>query len=125
MAQDHVDQAGIRQYLLGTLTPDLQQKLEERLLIEPEFLEQLEIEEDELIEEYLADGLSTNERDRFEHHFLATSEHQQHLSFAVALRRYVAPSTMPSAVVAQEQANHYVPSRSPILRLALMFGLVI
>jgi hypothetical protein len=125
MAQNYVDQAVIRQYLLGTLTPDLQQKLEERLLTETQFLEQLEIEEDELIDEYLADELSRDDREKFERHFLTTPERQQHLRFAVALRRYVVPSRTSEALVVGKQANRWGANQSAHFRAALVFGVVI
>ncbi len=89
MAPNHVDQPTIRQYLLGSLPSELQQRVEERLLTEAELLESLEIEEDELIDEYLAEKLSEEERQKFEQYFLGTPERQQNLRFARALRRYV------------------------------------
>lgn len=45
--------------------------------------------EDELIDEYLDGSLSEQEREKFEQHFLATTERREKLSFAKALRRYV------------------------------------
>jgi len=72
MAPNHVDQPTIRQYLLGSLPSELQQRVEERLLTEAELLESLEIEEDELIDEYLAEKLSEEERQKFEQYFLGT-----------------------------------------------------
>lgn len=89
MAQNHGDQATIRQYLLGKLTGDSQQKVEERLLTEDDLFEELEIAEDELIDEYLAEKLSEDERERFEQNFLATPERQQKVRFSRSLNRYV------------------------------------
>src|SRR6186997_1232188 len=88
MAQNQVDRTEIRQYLLGTLTPELQQKFEERLLTEAELLEELEIEEDELIDEYLALRLSDDELIRFEEYFHTTPERQQKVRFSRSLNRY-------------------------------------
>jgi hypothetical protein len=92
MARQDNDQDIIRQYLLGQLTPELQQKVEERLLVEADLLEELEVDEDELIDEYLAGKLSTAERDSFERHFMATAEREQKLRFAGTLKRYVTAS---------------------------------
>lgn len=125
MARNHDDQSLLREYLLGTLTPDLQQKVEERLLTETELMEELEVEEDELIDEYLAEELSREDRERFARHFLATPERHQHLRFAVALKRYVTPSTTPGAAVTGEQASHFGANRSSVLGAALVFGLVL
>lgn len=101
MARNHDDQSAIREYLLGTLTPDLQQKVEERLLTETELMEELEVEEDELIDEYLTDKLNARERDCFESHFMASAEREQKLRFARVLKRYVtasAPQDLPPPV---------------------------
>jgi len=82
------DQETVRRYLLGHLTAERQQEVEQRLLTEDAFFEELEIGEDELIEEYLAGGLHDTEREGFEHYFLATPERQQNVRFAEVLRRY-------------------------------------
>jgi hypothetical protein len=92
MARNYIDQSTIRQYLLGQLTPELQQTVEERLLIEDDLLEELEVDEDELIDEYLTQKLNAEERDCFERHFMATAEREQKLRFARTLKRYVTAS---------------------------------
>jgi hypothetical protein len=92
MARHYNDQGTIRQYLLGQLTDDSQQKIEERLLTEADFFEELEVQEDELIDEYLAGKLTIEEQGWFEKHFLATTERDQKLRFARALNRYVTAS---------------------------------
>lgn len=84
------EQKGVRQYLLGELSPDSQQNLEERLLTDSEFYEELLIAEDELVDQYLAGALTAPERERFEQHFLVTPARRQQLTFAAALRQYVA-----------------------------------
>lgn len=89
MAQNHGDQATIRQYLLGKLTDDSQQKVEQRLLTEDDLFEELGIAEAELIDEYHAKKLSNDERERFEQYFLATPERQQKVRFSRTLSRYV------------------------------------
>ncbi len=76
-------------YLLGTLDNDRQTELEERILSEPDAYEELAIVEDELIEQYLAGGLSELERQQFEANFLLTAERQKNLRFAELLNRYV------------------------------------
>ena len=81
------DQDAIRKYLLGQLTEDLQERVEERLLTEDHLFEELEITEDELIEEFLANDLSQTERTAFEEYFLRNPERQQNLRFAQALNR--------------------------------------
>jgi hypothetical protein len=80
----------IRQYLLGRLAPEQWTPLEERLLTDGDFHDELSIAEDELIDRYLAGDLAAEDRETFETHFLLAPERQKKLRFARALRRYVA-----------------------------------
>ena len=78
------------QYLLGKLAEDVQRRLEEKLMTQANLLEQLEVLEDELIDEYLRNALSDKDRESFEEHFLSSPERHQKLKFAQAFRSYVA-----------------------------------
>ena len=79
------DQAKIRDYLLGRLSEEEQEKIEERLMVEDDFLEELEISKGELIEEYCAGELVQNEQQWFERHYLASAEGKQRHTFTLAL----------------------------------------
>jgi hypothetical protein len=130
MALNHEDQSPIREYLLGTLTPDLQRKVEERLLTETEVMEELEVEEDELIDAYLSKKLNDGERDSFERHFMATAERHQKLSFARALKRYVtasAPQNVPSPPVSSpfwNSQNWALRASAAVVVIGIMAGTV-
>jgi anti-sigma factor RsiW len=87
--QDIEDQRSLKQYLLGQLSQEEQRQLEVRLLNDQQFLVELLMAEDELIDEYLDGSLSEQDREKFEQHFLATTERREKLTFAKALRRYV------------------------------------
>ncbi len=82
----------IRAYLLGNLSPEEQEKLEEQLMTQDDTFTQLLIHEDELIDEYVSGALSAQEREAFERHFLAAPERRQKLGFAQALTKYVEAS---------------------------------
>jgi hypothetical protein len=84
--------ATIRQYLLGQLPEAERPEFEERLLAEDLFYQELLIEEDELVDEYLADSLDSLEREQFENYFLRTPERERKIRFGKALRRYVSSS---------------------------------
>ena len=58
-------------------------------MTEEPFLDELRLEEEELIDDYVAGGLTPDERTRFEQHFLVTEERRSQLRFARALGRYV------------------------------------
>lgn len=79
----------LKEYLLGSAPPDEQENLECRLLTEGALIEQLEMAEEELIDEYLCDELSPDERARFETHFLQAPERHERLRFARAFNRYL------------------------------------
>jgi hypothetical protein len=81
---DH-DQARIRQYLLGQLTGDDQEKIEERLMVEDDLFEELEISKGELIEEYRAGELNRNEQKWLQEHYLSSPEGQQRRAFVAAI----------------------------------------
>src|SRR5215217_1053773 len=85
MALSNHDQARIRQYLLGHLSDEEQQRLEERLMTEDDLFEELEISKGELIEEYCARELTQGEHQWFERHYLASAEGKQRYTFALAL----------------------------------------
>jgi len=83
------DKQEVRSYLLGVLDADRKTQLEERILSTPETYEELLLVEEELIDEYVAGGLSETERQQFETHFLITAERQKNLRFGQLLKRYV------------------------------------
>lgn len=79
----------IKDYLLGLMPGDDQSEVEVRLLTDRDFYEELSIVEDELIDQYLGGTLSVSDRQSFESHFVSSSERQQKIRFAKALRKYV------------------------------------
>jgi hypothetical protein len=83
------DQETLRQYLLGNSPPEESATLEERLLTDGEFFQELLIVEDELVDEYLSGDLSNAERESFEAHFLLTAERQQKIRFSRTLKKYL------------------------------------
>jgi hypothetical protein len=85
MALTNHDQVKIRQYLLGHLSDEEQQKIEERMMLEDDLFEELEVSKGELVEEYCAGGLTQDEHQWFERNYLASPEGRQRHTFTVAL----------------------------------------
>src|SRR5436305_12616562 len=79
----------IRRYLLGGLSQKVLRQVEERLMTEDGFFEELLLVEEELIDDYIGDQLSLDERQSFEQHFLSTPGRHGQSRFAQALSRYV------------------------------------
>jgi hypothetical protein len=85
MALNKNDQTRIRGFLLGKLSEDEQQKIEERLMVEDDLFEELEVSKGELVEEYYANELSQPERQWFERNFLASPEGKERFALVAAL----------------------------------------
>ena len=87
MKSNAAEQQTIREYLLGQLPGEQQSHFEERLLIDDDVFEELEIVEDELVDEYLREELTPADRAGFESHFMAAPEHREKLTFARTFRK--------------------------------------
>jgi hypothetical protein len=79
----------IRRYLLGAEPGAELTELDERILSDDNFYEELLIVEDELIDQYLVGALSQPERNGFVSHFLCTDERRKKLRFSKTLRKYL------------------------------------
>src|SRR5262245_10236295 len=77
-------------YLLGRLPEDEQTSFEEQLLESEALFEALEETESELIDEYVGDTLSADDRRQFELYFLTQPERRARVEFARALREAAA-----------------------------------
>src|SRR5688572_6240698 len=85
MALSNHDQSNIREYLLGKLSDGELQTIEERLMVDDELFQELEISKGELIEEYSAGELGQKEHEWFGSHYLASGEGSERRLFAAAL----------------------------------------
>ena len=99
MVLEHSDeQSKLRRYILNDIDGDERSEIEERLLADDEYFEEVLIAEESLIQNYADDSLDAGDRERFEKHFLSSEENRQTLRFARALRKYVNESeTVPDA----------------------------
>ncbi|MFN0084131.1 MAG: hypothetical protein ACKVX9_01980 [Blastocatellia bacterium] len=119
-----VHRSWMKQYLLGSAAPNEQEDLERGLLTDRTLLEQLEMAEEELIDEYLCDELSGEERARFDAHFLQAPERQERLVFARAFNRYLKTHprvvSKPAARPAPARANPRTRPRMAAYAMAAM-----
>src|SRR5687767_12381263 len=88
------DDSAIKRYLLGELTEEDQQALEERLMTDNGYFERLLLLEDELVDDYARGTLTPGEEEKFDRFFLRTPDRHQKLRFAGALKKYVAAATL-------------------------------
>ena len=80
----------LRNYLLKGIQPgEKADEIEEILMVNEKYFDALLLEEEELIQDYADNNLTTAEREDFEKNFLITSERHKKVKFALALRKYL------------------------------------
>ncbi len=80
----------LKKYILGEITDDKDRlEIEERLLTESAYFEELSITEDELIQDFVEKKLDSAERTKFEKRFLISKENRERVKFARAMRQIV------------------------------------
>lgn len=108
-----IEESTKRDFLLGRLpneSPE-RRRIEQRLVLDPEFGAEMDAAEDDLVDDYVRKVLSAGERADFERHFLiargrsesaggvsgkrVSSERRQKLNFALAFNRRVPPPPLP------------------------------
>ncbi len=117
MARQHQEQNSVKRYLLKQLSVAEQQEIELRLLSDDSFSAELDIAEDELIDEYLAEELSRDERIKFEQDFLTTPERHSKLISAQAFKRYIdgIPDPSPQKLSISERLRKWLlPPLQPL-----------
>lgn len=92
MQENFTDENRLRRYLLDDLPDDEQLAIGERLLVDRAYLEQLQIVEEDLIDDYLRDKLSPPERQRFRQQF-NTPARRHKIQLAGAFQNYL--NTLP------------------------------
>ena len=91
--KDLEEQKAIREYLLGALSNKTEmRRIEEKILLDDDFVEKLSVAEDQLIDEYLDGTLPDSEHKSFNQFFLTLPERKQKLRLIRDLRKYAANS---------------------------------
>lgn len=135
------EQKTIKRYLLGQLGATESEKLEERVLTDPEYKETVALVEDELIEDFVANELVGPEREDFIKHFLSTPHQLQRLKLAETVHSYFAGIATPPLTVNEPlaqplwkrwtanlsgQAQHSLAARvSALIFAILLVGVVV
>lgn len=88
MKEQMLDEVVARRFLLGQLSPDEQGRIEELAFDDPRSFEVLQAAEDDLIDEFVYDDLSSDERERFQEYYLAQPGRGEDVRIANALREY-------------------------------------
>jgi hypothetical protein len=75
----------LKEYVLGGLTPAQREEIDERLLVDPDFHDEVRAAGDDVIHAYLSDELPRADRERFESFFLASPRRQERVAFMRSL----------------------------------------
>lgn len=100
----------MKNYLLGTLAPDQQTALQDRIAWNPRVYEELLEVEKQLIDEYLAGSLSKMEKHQFETHFLTTAERQKDLRFGQLVKERLNSDAIPARKHFTSEVKHTAPA---------------
>lgn len=122
MKENSEERYEIKKYLLGILTDEGKMRLiEERLLMDEDFAEELSIAENDLIESYLDGTLSDDERIRFKSFFLVNSERKEKLRLVKNLQKYADRQQPDEKIAPQKKSSGFdwrVFFASPVFRFA-------
>src|ERR1700741_5435384 len=77
----------IRSYLLGEMSEERQQKVEERYMTDSDYSEEVLIVESELVEDFVTETLLPDERRKFEKHYLSAPRQQKNLKLTRMLMK--------------------------------------
>jgi len=126
------EQIVIRQYLLGELDEEARQQVEQRVMTERDYKEEVLISEEELLEEFAAGALDDHERELFLSHYLSAPLQRQKLRMVQAINKYAADRQPLATVEVPETSwfRRYIDafrSRKWFVQLswALLVGIVI
>ena len=100
MLEELSNKSELREYLLGNINLDEEKtKIEERLMLAEDYFQELLIEEEELIQDYVDENLTPAEIQKFEEKFLTSKEGRSKIQFARSLRRYISQQQQPANLV--------------------------
>jgi hypothetical protein len=102
------DERLIRQYLLGELSEEGQEKVQDRLLCDRQFFDRLVVEENELMDDYLRGALTKQREEKFESYFLTSPERRQKLRFAKALKKRISEEALSKPRMEENPRRKYL-----------------
>jgi hypothetical protein len=124
-----------KDYLLGQLSDQTREQVEERLLDDDDFVEKLSTTEDNLIDDYVFGALSESECKSFEENFVINDERRRKVQFAQSVDLYLdrLAGPQPSSVTPVHSAHWWTTSLQmlraymlwiavPVFALLLLFA---
>jgi hypothetical protein len=122
------DDYDLRRYLLGNLPETQREPLEQRLLIDSNFFNELLATEDDLVDEYQLGKLNKEELELFESHFSKSDEHQRKMQFGNGFHKYLDLEKVRTQGIAPHAAGasflHLFRRRPGFVALAILTGIL-
>jgi hypothetical protein len=118
----------VRNYLLGQLQENDEERLELRLLTDPAFGEEFDTVVDEITDQYVGNQFQGEERKRVEQYFLRSAERQNKVRFACELLRQAAEGgevenvPVPAEMGWWERARLFWNAQALSVRFATIFA---
>jgi len=101
----------LRRYVLGAATDEECAAIEREYFARADAADRVSAAEDDLIDDYLSNGLNHRERERFERHYLSSPNHRTRVAVVRALRQ--AASASPTV-----ESRSRAPSRGAVAGIA-------
>jgi hypothetical protein len=111
----------IRDYLLGRLSPQRQEQVENKIFSDDDFHEEVEIVEEELLDQYARGEITGEEKRFFEQHFLASPLRKQKLAFSQALQT---KANSPERIIPRPVSTFYLYALAACVLSLVALGLV-
>lgn len=112
MENEIINEELIRKYLLGELSENDRQSIEQRIITDDEFSDRVNLVESDLVDEYARDRLEGPELQSFERIYLATPQGRKQVDFARALSMYTSLDIpQPARQPRQKDAEHSTQSQ--------------
>ncbi len=112
MSSRTYDDQLITGYLLGSLTAEETEWLDELSLTDDDFAVRLQMVENDLVDAYVKDELSGQMRDRFDAHYLASPKRREKVAFAAELQSRLKRAPIIGQAESQGDASQIVPTES-------------
>jgi hypothetical protein len=125
MRSEHVDEALLVKYLLGSLTDEEQVEIENRAFEDSNYMAALDAIEAELIDAYVRAQLSQAERRAFERRFLMSPGRRNKVEFAKALASIASESQADTPIVTWQTVLGFVRGWKPIAQVAAAMTILI
>ena len=86
LISNHTEKSELKDYLLGKLGEEDEERVEIRLLSDPVYIEEFDVVVDELTDQYVAGEVPDAEREQMERHFFTSPARREKLRIAAALK---------------------------------------